>query len=71
MNLKPLKVMLNIAAKTFKKYKYSSLEASQTQKLPPTDGPPTFSSNLRSYEAKKHGGNSPADWPPLIAWPMD
>ena len=46
MKLKPLKVMLNVAAKTFKKYKYYRLGASQSQKLPPTDGPPTFSSNL-------------------------
>ena len=35
--------------------------ASQSQKLPPTDGPPTFSLYLRTWESKKHGGNSPAE----------
>ena len=51
--------------KRFKKYKYSRLGASQSQKLPPTDGPPTFYSNLRSWEAKKHGGELSGRMTPL------
>ena len=48
MKLKSLKVVLNVAQKRFKKYKYSRLGASQSQNLPPTECPPTFYTNLRS-----------------------
>ena len=51
--------------KRFKKYKYSRLGVSQGQKLLPKDGAPTFSSYLRSSEAKKTW-REPAGWMSLL-----